>query len=71
MDRVLRLAESSNPMLMTHISRLDFNPACDRTADTVKLCLVSAPTLLMGTVRFFEKVDEQLNDAAVDLDVLI
>eukprot|EP00965_Chrysotila_dentata_P031742 1058465-Pleurochrysis_carterae.AAC.1 len=53
-------------MLVTHISCLDFDPTCHRVADTMKLCLVSAPTLLMGTVHFVEKMDEQFNDAAVD-----
>eukprot|EP00965_Chrysotila_dentata_P011575 378851-Pleurochrysis_carterae.AAC.1 len=53
-------------MLVTHISRLDFDPTCHRVADTMKLCLVSTPTLLVGTVRFVEKMDEELNDATVD-----
>eukprot|EP00965_Chrysotila_dentata_P023263 771038-Pleurochrysis_carterae.AAC.1 len=53
-------------MLVTHISRIDFDPTCHRVADTMKLCLVSTPTLLVGTVRFVEKMDEQLNDAAID-----
>eukprot|EP00965_Chrysotila_dentata_P127325 4210554-Pleurochrysis_carterae.AAC.1 len=58
-------------MLVTHISRLDFNLAFDRAAGTVKLCLASAPELLMGTARFIEKVDELFNDAAVDFAIAI
>eukprot|EP00965_Chrysotila_dentata_P008275 270586-Pleurochrysis_carterae.AAC.1 len=65
-SRLLRIAESSNPMLVSHISRLDFGPSCHCVADAMKLCLVSTPTLLVGIVRFVEKMDEQLNDAAVD-----
>eukprot|EP00965_Chrysotila_dentata_P132818 4391696-Pleurochrysis_carterae.AAC.1 len=53
-------------MLVTHISRLNFDLTCHRVADTVTLCLVSAPSLLVETMRSVEKVDEQLNDAAID-----
>eukprot|EP00965_Chrysotila_dentata_P106003 3500579-Pleurochrysis_carterae.AAC.1 len=48
-SRLLRLTENSHPMLVTHISRLNFDPAYHRVADTVTLCLVSAPSLLVET----------------------
>eukprot|EP00965_Chrysotila_dentata_P108886 3597061-Pleurochrysis_carterae.AAC.1 len=53
-------------MLVTHVSHLDFNPAFDRVVCAVKLVGVSAPELIMRTAIFIDKVDEQLNDAAMD-----
>eukprot|EP00965_Chrysotila_dentata_P054712 1816565-Pleurochrysis_carterae.AAC.1 len=65
-SRVLGLAESSNPTLVTHISRLDFNPAFDRAVCTLKLIGVSTPELIVKTVTFVDKMDERLNDAAMN-----
>eukprot|EP00965_Chrysotila_dentata_P029020 964594-Pleurochrysis_carterae.AAC.1 len=65
-SRALGLAEHSNPMLVSHVSRLDFDPAFDRAVCTIKLVSTSAPELIVRTVTFIDKVDEQLNDAAMD-----
>eukprot|EP00965_Chrysotila_dentata_P106663 3523206-Pleurochrysis_carterae.AAC.1 len=53
-SRLLGLAESSYPTLVTHISRLDFDPAFRYAADTTKLCLTSTPALLVKTVGAIE-----------------
>eukprot|EP00965_Chrysotila_dentata_P031664 1055956-Pleurochrysis_carterae.AAC.1 len=65
-SHALGLAEPSNPVLLTHVSRIDFNPAFDRAAGTIKHMLISAPELILETACFLEKMDKQFNDATVD-----
>eukprot|EP00965_Chrysotila_dentata_P165971 5480092-Pleurochrysis_carterae.AAC.1 len=45
-SRALRLAERSISMLVTHVSRLDFNHVFDRAVCTIKLVSMSAPELI-------------------------
>eukprot|EP00965_Chrysotila_dentata_P089666 2960222-Pleurochrysis_carterae.AAC.1 len=65
----LGLAEHSNPVLVTHVSRIDFNSAFDRATGAIKHLLVCAPKLIAETACILEKMDEQFNDNSVDLAI--
>eukprot|EP00965_Chrysotila_dentata_P110474 3650212-Pleurochrysis_carterae.AAC.1 len=60
----LGLAEHSNLVLVTHVFRIDFNPAFDRATEAIKHLLACAPKLIAETACILEKMDEQFNDAS-------
>eukprot|EP00965_Chrysotila_dentata_P045536 1512597-Pleurochrysis_carterae.AAC.1 len=68
-SHALGLAEHSNPVLVTHVSRIDFNPAFDCAAGTITHLLMSAPERFLMTARYLEEMDKQFNDASVDFAI--
>eukprot|EP00965_Chrysotila_dentata_P051651 1714629-Pleurochrysis_carterae.AAC.1 len=68
-SHALGLAERPNPMLVTHVSHLDLNPTFDCAVSTVKLISMSAPEIILKTVCFADKMDEQFNDAVIDFAI--